>query len=117
MDPRVLLDSLDTGVAAIAPDWTVAAWSLAAARITGLPAERVLGQNLGVALPTARGAHVERILHDVLQDGVARSFVAPARAPELAGKVLETRVSRGPRSHLILEFRETGSELSGESRA
>ncbi len=117
MDPRVLLDNLDTGVAAIAPDWTVAAWSLAAARITGLPAERVLGQNLGVALPTARGAHVERILHDVLQDGVARSFVAPARAPELAGKVLETRVSRGPHSHLILEFREAGSELSGESRA
>src|SRR2546425_5661231 len=117
MDARVLLDSLDAGVAAIAPDWTVAEWSFAAARITGLPADRVLGQNLWVAFPTARGAHVERILHDVLQDGVPRSFISPGRAPELAGKVLETRVSRGPRSHLILEFREVRSEVSPESQA
>jgi len=117
MDARVLLDGLDAGVAAIAPDWTIAEWSFAAARLTGLPADRVLGQNFWVACPTTRGAHVERLLNDVLQDGVARSFVSPGRAPELAGKVFETRVSRGPRSHLILEFREVRSEVSPESRA
>jgi signal transduction histidine kinase/ActR/RegA family two-component response regulator len=117
MDARVLLDGLDAGVAAIAPDWTIAEWSFAAARLTGLPADRVLGQNFWVACPTTRGVHVERLLNDVLQDGVARSFVSPGRAPELAGKVFETRVSRGPRSHLILEFREVRSEVSPESRA
>ncbi len=117
MDARVLLDGLDAGVAAIAPDWTIAEWSFAAARLTGLPADRVLGQNFWVASPTTRGAHVERLLNDVLADGVARSFVSPGRAPELAGKVFETRVSRGPRSHLILEFREVRSEVSPESRA
>ena len=117
MDARVLLDSLDVGVAAIAPDWTIVEWSFSAARITGLPADRVLGQSFWVAFPIAKGEHVERFFHDVLQDGVARSFVSPGRAPELAGKVFETRASRGPRSHLILEFREVRSEVSPESQA
>ena len=101
MDARVLLDSLDVGVAAIAPDWTIVEWSFSAARITGLPADRVLGQSFWVAFPIAKGEHVERFFHDVLQDGVARSFVSPGRAPELAGKVFETRASRGPRSHRL----------------
>src|SRR2546422_883215 len=117
MDARELLDSLDVGVAAIAPDWTIVEWSFSAARITGLPADRVLGQSFWVAFPIAKGEHVERFFHDVLQDGVARSFVSPGRAPELAGKVFETRASRGPRSHLILEFREVRSEVSPESQA
>src|SRR5260370_36134938 len=98
MDARVLLDGLDAGVAAIAPDWTIAEWSFAAARLTGLPADRVLGQNFWVASPTTRGAHVERLLNDVLADGVARSFVSPRRAPELAAEGSGPPVTRGHRS-------------------
>ena len=35
---KALLDSLDAGVAAVAPDWTIVEWSSGAAEITGLPA-------------------------------------------------------------------------------
>ena len=36
MDARVVLEHLDVGVVAIAPDWTIVEWSAPAARITGL---------------------------------------------------------------------------------
>src|SRR5437899_13050696 len=91
MDPRVLLDSLDAGVAAIAPDWTIVEWSFSAARITGLPADRVLGQSFWVAFPIAKGEHVERFFHDVLQDGVARSFVSPRSEERRVGKECRCR--------------------------
>jgi signal transduction histidine kinase/CheY-like chemotaxis protein len=117
VDTRTLLDSLDVGVVAIAPDWTIAEWSAPAARITGVPAERVLGQNFWVAFPTAKGTHVEQLLQDVLADGRPRDYVWPARAPELSGLVFETRVTRGPRSHLILEFQQVREEIPAESRA
>ena len=55
MDPREVLDSLDMGVAAIGPDWTIAEWSAAAARITGVPSNRAVGQSLWTALPNAKG--------------------------------------------------------------
>ena len=42
MDTKALLDSLDVGVVAIAPDWTITEWSAPAARITGLPADRMV---------------------------------------------------------------------------
>ena len=117
MDARALLDSLDVGVAAIAPDWTVAVWSASAARITSLPTDRVLGKNFWVAFPNATGTAVERTLHEVLNDGKPRRYVTPAGAAEFTGRVLETLVTRGPRNHLVMEFREVHAELAPESRA
>jgi PAS domain S-box-containing protein len=117
MEPRALLDSLDVGLAAIAPDWTVNEWTAPAARLTGLPAERVLGQNFWVAFPSAKSTHVERLLNDVLADGRPRQYVWPARAPQASGTVFEIRVSRGPRNHLVLLFRQVRDEIPTESRA
>ena len=105
MDANALLDSLDVGVLAMAPDWTIAAWSAAAARITALPADRVVGRSIWVAFPAAKGTELERVLGDVLADGEPRTFLAPAGAPEVPGTVLETRVTRGPGDHLTLAFR------------
>src|SRR5216117_354061 len=93
MDPRIVLDNLDVGVMAISPDWTIAEWSAPAARITGLPAERVVGRNFWVAFPSTKATPVERVLRDVLADGEPRMLVTPARAPELKGMVFETRVT------------------------
>src|SRR3989449_6923343 len=117
MDAKELLDSLDVGVLAMAPDWTIAAWSGAAARITALPADRVLGRSIWIAFPAAKGTELERVLGEVLADGKARTFLAPAGAPEVAGTVLETRVTRGPGDHLTLAFRPVHEELAPESRA
>src|SRR5437879_2193444 len=96
MDAKELLDSLDVGVLAMAPDWTIAAWSGAAARITALPADRVLGRSIWVAFPAAKGTELERVLGEVLPAGRPRTSFAPAGAPEVAGTVLEMRASRGP---------------------
>jgi len=117
MDARELLDRLDVGVVAIAPDWTIADWSAGAGRITGLPANRALGQSLWTALPTAKGTELERVLGDVMADGKPRTYLAPPGTPELPGSVLETRVTRGPGDHLILAFRPVHEELAPESRA
>src|SRR5256886_17393154 len=80
MDAKQLLDSLEHGVVAIAPDWTIAAWTATAARITGLPAERVLGQSFWVAFPAAKATHIERVLQEVLHDGKSQMYLAPAAA-------------------------------------
>src|SRR3989454_9686947 len=56
MDSKALQDSPDVGVTVVAPDWTIVEWNEAAARITGLPADRVLGKTFWTAFPTARGA-------------------------------------------------------------
>lgn len=117
MDTRILLDNLDVGVVAIAPDWTIVEWSAPAARIAGVPADRVLGKGFWVAFPTAKGTHVEKILQDVMFDGQPRAYVTPVRAIEFTGKVFETHVTRGPRNHLFLVFREMRAELSPESQA
>jgi len=117
METRVLLDNLDIGVVAIAPDWTIVEWSAPAARIAGIPADQVLGKGFWVAFPTAKGTHVEQMLQDVMFDGKARSYLTPSRAPEFKGKVFETQVTRGPRNHLLLAFREMRVELSPESQA
>ena len=117
MDPRIVVDSLDVGVAAIAPDWTIVEWSAPAARITGLRADQVLGRKFWITFPGARGSHVERTLHEVLLDGEPRTYLTPATLPELAGRVLETRVTRGPRNHLILLLRHLRDEPSVDSRA
>src|ERR1041385_9011473 len=117
MEAKELLDSLDVGVLAMAPDWTIAAWSAAAARITALPADRVVGRSIWVAFPAAKGTELERVLGDVLADGNPRTFLAPAGAPEVPGTVLETRVTRGPGDHLTLAFRPVHEDLAPESRA
>ena len=117
MDPKLLLDSLEHGVVAIAPDWTIAAWTATAARITGLPAERVLGQSFWVAFPGAKSTHVERVLQEVLHDGKSQTYLAPAAATDFPGIVFETQVSRGPHNHLIMVFRQVREQLGPESRA
>src|SRR5947199_91281 len=101
----------------MAPDWTIAAWSAAAARITALPADRVMGGSIWIAFPAAKGTELELVLVDVLADGKARTFLAPAGTPEIAGTVLEIRITRGPENHLVLCFRPVHEELAPESRA
>src|SRR6184192_4268962 len=101
----------------MAPDWTVAAWSAAAARITALPADRVVGGSIWIAFPAAKGTELELVLVDVLADGKPRTFLAPAGTPEVAGTVLEIRITRGPENHLVLCFRPVHEELAPESRA
>ena len=110
MDPRIMLDSLDAGVAAIGPDWTIAEWSAPAARITGLAAERVVGRNFWSAFPAAKSTPLEQTLRDVLADGEPRMLVTPARAPELADTVCETRVTRAPGNYLLMLFRRLAQE-------
>src|SRR5256885_12049263 len=117
MEPRTVIDSLDVGVAAVAPDWTIVEWSAPATRITGLRADQVLERNFWTAFPGARGSHVERALHEVLIDGEPRTYLIPAPVPELASRVLETRVTRGPRNHLVLLMRHLRDEPSVDSRA
>ncbi len=117
MDAKELLDSLDVGVLAMATDWTIAAWSAAAARITALPADRVVGRSIWIAFPAAKGTELELVLDEVLADGKPRTFLAPAGTPEVAGTVLEIRITRGPKNHLVLSFRPVHEELAPESRA
>src|SRR6266705_3147538 len=100
------MDGLDVGVAVIAPDWTIAQWSAPAAHLTGIPADRMVGRNFWLAFPAAPSSTIERLLQEVLQDGVTRSFVAPGRS-DLQGRVFEAQVTRGAGNHLILRFRET----------
>src|SRR5207248_11075270 len=101
MDAKQLLDSLEHGVVAIAPDWTIAAWTATAARITGLPAERVLGQSFCVAFPAAKATHIERLLQVVLHDGQSQMYLAPAAAADFPGMVFKTQVRCGPHNHGI----------------
>ena len=117
MDSKALLDNLDVGVAVIAPDWTIGYWSPAAARLTGRPADRVLGQTFWTAFPTAKATHVERVLQDVLHDGEPRTYLAPAQALGSTGTFFETRVTLGPQNQLILLLRDVRAELPSESRA
>jgi len=117
MEARALVDSLDVGVASIAPDWTITEWSAPAARISGLPAVRMVGRNFWTVFPAAKGTPIEQILQQVRTDGRPQSYITPARAPALPGLVLEARVTRGPEDHLVLMFRQVREELSPESRA
>src|SRR2546421_4746634 len=117
MDAKQLLDSLERGVVAVAPDWTIAAWTATAARIPGLPTGRVLGQSFWVAFPGAKSTHIERVLQEVLHDGKSQTYLAPAAATDFPGMVFETQVSRGPHNHLIMVFRQVREQLGPESRA
>ena len=116
MNPRALLDSLEAGVAAIGPDWTIVEWSAAAARMTGLAADRVLGQTFWTAFPLAQTTQIERLLREVLTTGRPRTYILPAGAPDVPGLVLETRVTRGPDDHLVMLFEPMRVELRSESR-
>jgi signal transduction histidine kinase len=117
MDARQLLDSLDVGVAAVAPDWTIAAWSRAAAHITALPAERVVGRSVWTAFPAAKGTELQRVMADMFAGGKPRTFLAPTGSPEFPGTVFETRIGPGPDDHVVLTFRPVHEELAPESRA
>src|SRR3989441_2669898 len=117
MDSKALRDTLAVGVAVTAPDWTMGYWSPAAARLTGRPADRVLGKTFWTAFPTAKATHVERVLQDVLHDGEPRTYLAPAQALGSTGTFFETRVTLGPQNQLILLLRDVQAELPSESRA
>ena len=116
MNPRALLDNLEAGVAAIGPDWTIVEWSAAAARMTGLAADRVLGRTFWTAFPLAQTTQIERVLREVLTTGQPRTYIVPAGAPDVPGLVLETRVTRGPDDHLVMLFEPMRVELRSESR-
>ncbi|HEX4627148.1 MAG TPA: ATP-binding protein [Gemmatimonadales bacterium] len=117
MDAKQLLDSLDVGVAAVAPDWTVAAWSGAAARITGLTPERVLGHSIWGVFPAAKGTELERVIAQVFHDGKPQMYLAPTGAPDVAAAVFEMRITQGPGDELVVSFRPVREELAPETRA
>src|SRR5439155_1199337 len=117
MDAKALLDSLDVGVAAVAPDWTIAEWSAGASRVTGLPASQAQGRNFWMAFSAAKGSEIEHVLHSVLADGKARTCLMPAHASHTPGAVLETRVTRAPHNHLVMAFRPMHDALPAESGA
>src|SRR5947199_9607329 len=72
METKALLDSLDMGVVAVAPDWTIAEWSAGAARITGLPAERALRGGFWIACSGGQGPDREQGRRAARGDGAAR---------------------------------------------
>src|SRR2546426_11524391 len=117
MDTKALLDSLEVGVVAVAPDWTIAEWSAGAARITGLPANQALSRNFRIAFSGPQGPELEQVLHAELADGTARTCLMPARASDVPGMVFETRVTRRPHNHLVRASRRMHEELPAESRA
>jgi signal transduction histidine kinase len=106
MDPLVLLNSLEAGVAAIAPGWRIASWSPSAARLTGRPADEVIGAELWSAFPATRRSVIERTFSEVLADGVARTVVLPGRSAEQGVTSLEIEACRGADGHLLLLIRE-----------
>ena len=106
MDPLVLLNSLEAGVAAISPGWRVSSWSPSAARLTGRPADEVIGAELWSAFPATRRAMIERTLGEVLADGVARTVVLPSRSAERGTTPLEIEACRAADGHLLLLIRE-----------
>src|SRR5437879_13773551 len=85
MDPKALLDSLDVGVAVLARDWTVEDWSGAAARLTGLAPDRVVGQSFWHAFPAARDAHREDVRRGAQRRGAAHRAV-PGALRRLPGR-------------------------------
>src|ERR1043165_6742792 len=89
MDPLVMLNSLEAGVAAISPGWRIVSWSPSAARLTGRSAAEVLGNELWAAFPATRRASIEQAFTEVLKDGNARTVVLPGRAAEAGSGDLE----------------------------
>jgi signal transduction histidine kinase len=123
MDAQALLNSLEAGVASIAPGWKITSWSPSAARLTGRPADEVLGVELWTAFPAMRRSMIESALGSVLEDGVARTVAVPVRSSEGGGTLLEIEVCRAGQSHLLLLIRQAtpiqqaappGEEMSGE---
>ena len=106
MDPLVLLNSLEAGVAAISPGWRVSSWSPSAARLTGRPADEVVGAELWSAFPATRRADIESAFSAVLADGVARTVVIPSRSAEWETPPLEIEACRAADGHLLLLIRE-----------
>jgi signal transduction histidine kinase len=105
MDPLQMLNSLEAGVAAVAPGWRVTSWSPSAARLTGKSADEVLGAELWAAFPALRRVAIEGALEAVLADGVARTVQLPGRSSEVGGAMLEIEACRAADSHLLLLIR------------
>jgi signal transduction histidine kinase len=105
MDPLELLNSLEAGVAAISPGWKIASWSPSAARLTGRPADEVLGAELWAAFPATRRAEIEQTLEEVLADGNPRTVQIPGRASEGGRNTLEIEACRAAGAHLLLLIR------------
>jgi signal transduction histidine kinase/ActR/RegA family two-component response regulator len=117
MDATELLDSLDVGVAAVAPDWTIAAWSAAAAHMTGLGPDRVLGHAFWSAFPAAKGTELERVMAQVFSDTKPQMYLAPMGAPDGSGAVFEMRITHAPGDELVVAFRPVREQLAPETRA
>jgi len=111
MDTRALLDSLDLGVVAIAPDWTIVEWSAAVARLTGQAAAGALRRVCWDALPGAKGTEAERTMRHVLSDGQPRISRLPVGTPGFQGRrdAVEAHITRGPEGHLVLVLQEIPS--------
>jgi len=95
VDPGAILDTLETGVAVLAPDDTVLAWSAPAARLTGVAADHVLGRSVWSAFPAARGTVFAETLGAVRADGQPRRTSAGG---------LDARVARGRDNSLIVSL-------------
>ena len=117
MDAKALLDGLEVGVIAIAPDWTIAEWTAGAARLTGVPAAQAVGKVFWAAFPSAKGTQVEQLLQDVMHDGLTRAYLVPGRAETFGGRSVEVTASRVNRSHLALVLREADTGIAPESKA
>ena len=117
MDTRALLDSLDVGVVAIAPDWRIVEWSAAAARITGLAADRALRRECWEAFPHAQGAEAERVLRQVLADGRPRITRLPRGAPGAPRLPVTAQVTRGPGNHLTMVLQPAPEHRRPQSQA
>lgn len=100
-----MLNSLEAGVAAVAPGWKISSWSPSAARLTGRPADEVLGAELWTAFPPLRRSEIESALGAVLADGITRTVTIPARASEGGGTAIEIEACRAEAEHLLLLIR------------
>src|ERR1041384_6273233 len=98
MDPRIMLDSLDAGVAAIGPDWTIAEWSAPAARITGLAAERVGGRDFWSAFPAAKS-----------QPPAPRADAAGRARRRRAANARDAGARAGARGHGVRDSSDAGA--------
>jgi two-component system cell cycle sensor histidine kinase/response regulator CckA len=112
MDPLLLLNSLEAGVAAISPGWRVSSWSPSAARLTGRPADEVIGAELWSAFPATRRADIEQRFSEVLADGIPRTVTIPSRSLEWGPTSLEIEACRAADGHLLLLIREAPPPVS-----
>jgi len=115
MDTKELLDSLDVGVLAMAPDWTIAEWS--AARHASPRCRRTAWWVGAFGLVSRRQRALSS--NGCWQRSSPTASRAPSSRPpgrpRSRGTVLEMRVSRGPGDQLALSFRPVHEGARAES--